>query len=196
VKGNWPQAQSWEQSWWGNCCNTLGEETKQLLYAKCMGLETFHDGKSPYNFDLGGISVLDIGGGPVSLLLKCVDVKGKVIDPLVLPDWVIARYKLARIEHERTTGELLAENGWSECWIYNVLQHVANPELVIRNAQKAAALIRLFEWIDTPTNVGHPHSLSEKQLNEWLGGEGKVETFTGQYTCSGKAYYGIFVGER
>jgi len=69
----WQQAQEWEFGWWGNCVNTYGEETKQLLYAARMGLTAFHDGKSPFNFDLGGASVLDIGGGPSSLLLKCTN---------------------------------------------------------------------------------------------------------------------------
>jgi len=30
---SWQKAQRWEKDWWGNCTNTFGEETKQLLYA-------------------------------------------------------------------------------------------------------------------------------------------------------------------
>jgi len=186
-------AQDWEREWWGTCQNTYGEETKQLLYADRMGLELFHDGKSPYNIDMKGASVLDIGGGPVSLLLKCVNVRGIVLDPLPLPHWVKDRYALAGIDYHMIPAEDMNESGWDEVWIYNVLQHVEQPEKVIRNAKKAGGLIRLFEWMDTPPNIGHPHSLSEEKLNEWLGGEGKVERFSGQNTCWGKAYYGIFV---
>ena len=98
----WRRAQAWERDWWGDCLNTYSEEEKQLVYANRMGLVAFHDGKSPYNFDLGGMSVLDIGGGPCSLLLKCVNFRGKVIDPLCFPDWVLARYELAGIEFEQT----------------------------------------------------------------------------------------------
>ena len=190
----WQQAQKWELGWWGDCVNTYGEETKQLLYAARMGLTTFHNGKSPFNFDLGGVSVLDIGGGPSSLLLKCTNVKGKVIDPLRLPMWVLARYDSAGIDFERRRGEDLAEYGWGECWIYNVLQHAQDPALIIRNARKAARLIRLFEWIDMPINAGHPHILTETQLNEWLGGDGKVERLA-ECECYGLAYYGVFVGD-
>lgn len=188
----WRSAQTWEQDWWGSCTNTLGEETKQLLYANRMGLKMFHDGKSPYNFDLAGASVLDIGGGPTSLLLRCVSIKGKVIDPLSVPDWVLDRYIAAGIAFAQSAGEDIVENGYDECWIYNVLQHVRDPARVIQNAQRASKLIRLFEWIDTPINEGHPHTLTRDMLDSWLGGEGKVERLDGQNTCWGMCYYGIF----
>lgn len=188
----WEKAQEWEKEWWGGCVNTYGEEEKQLLYANRMGLKTFHDGKSPYNFDLGGALVLDVGGGPCSLLLKCRNVKGVVIDPLPFPAWVLERYKLVSIEFMQMAAEDLDAEDFDEVWIYNVLQHVQSPELVISNAQRAARLIRIFEWVDTPMNEGHLHSLKEAWLNERLGGEGKVERFNGQANCYGRAYYGIF----
>ena len=189
---NWSAAQKWERGWWGNCVNVYREEQKQLLYADRMGLRAFHDGKSPYNFDLGGASVLDIGGGPCSLLLKCTNVIGKIVDPLEFPAWALMRYQIAGIAFGQVQGEKIDELGWDEAWLYNVLQHTEDPALVIRNAQKAARLIRIFEWIDMPTNRGHPHSLTVVQLNDWLRGEGKVESFTGQHTCTGTGYYGIF----
>lgn len=190
---DWVKAQEWEKSWWGSCSNTYGEEEKQLLYAARMGLATHHNGKSPYNFDLGGTSVLDIGGGPTSLLLKCVNIKrAKVVDPLLFPGWVHARHALADIDFERLPAEKIEEDDWDEVWIYNVLQHTQRPRQIIKNAQKAGDIIRLFEWIDTPTNEGHPHSLTEAKLNEWLGGEGKVERLNGQANCYGRCYYGIF----
>jgi len=188
----WQQAQEWEGEWWGFCTNTYGEEEKQLVYARKMGLRFFHDSKSPYNIDMKGLSVLDIGGGPCSLLLKCHNVKGKVVDPLEFPAWVAARYAVAGIEYEQRRGEDVQEAGWDECWLYNVLQHTADPELIVKNAKRAGQIVRVFEWIDIPTNVGHPHSLSEQLLNEWLGGEGRVEQLTGG-TCRGLAYYGVFL---
>ncbi len=35
----WDDDQQWESEWWGDCVNTFAEETKQLTYAKKMGLE-------------------------------------------------------------------------------------------------------------------------------------------------------------
>lgn len=184
-------AQDWESEWWGTCQNTYGEEEKQLVYARKMGLEFFHDGKSPYNIDMKNKRVLDIGGGPSSLLLKCVNLYGKVIDPLRFPPWVYMRYDRVGIAWAVMGAENITESGYDEVWIYNVLQHTENPQKVIGNARKAGKLIRIFEWIDTVSNEGHPHILTAAKLNEWLGGEGKVETLN-LPTLKGKCYYGVF----
>jgi len=193
---SWQKAQDWEKQWWGNCANTLGEEMKQLVYANRMGLIQTRDNSTPYRFDMGGRSVLDIGGGPVSLLLKCVNVKGKVIDSLQFPKWIEERYKLAEIEFERIKAEDITEGGWDEVWIYNVLQHVEDPKKVIVNIRKAAKIIRVFEWLDIPLSTGHIRSLTEEKLNSSLRGEGKIENLTGQNQCFGRAYYGIFIGKK
>ena len=100
-------ANEWEKQWWGTCQNTYGEEEKQVVCATKMGLRFFHDGKGPYNIDMHGSSVLDIGGGPCSLLLKCVNVKGKVADPLLLgfPHWILERYEEATRRGRREDSE-------------------------------------------------------------------------------------------
>lgn len=190
----WQAAQTWESQWHGTCINTYGEEEKQLLYADRMGLKAYHDGKSPYNFDLTGVSVLDIGGGPVSLLLKCTGLKRScVVDPIVFPDWVLSRYKCAGIGFVQACGEDIAELGWDECWMYNVLQHTRDPQAAVSRAREAARIIRVFEWIDIPISRGHPHLLTRDFLNKWLGGEGRVERID-EHGCNGFAYYGVFLG--
>src|SRR5262245_54695488 len=87
-----------EQQFWGDCTNTLGEEMKQLVYAKRMGL-SFHNGSDaggPYIINMTGKAILDIGGGPVSLLLKCRGLRtGIITDPLAWPRWVYHRYEEA-----------------------------------------------------------------------------------------------------
>lgn len=189
------KAQNWEREWWGDCLNTYGEEEKQIVYAQRMGLEFFHDGKAPYNIDLGGRSVVDIGGGPCSLLLKCINGgQSAVIDPQAIPIWANGRYLASEriIYYRRPFEEItFSDIFWDEAWMYNVLQHVQDPQLVIQNARRVSDLIRVFEWIDTPMNVGHIHTLNEDTLNEWLDGEGKVEEINTP-TCRGRAYYGIF----
>lgn len=188
---SWSEAQAWEREWWGSCVNTTDEELKQVVYAGRMGLKFFRGRGTPYNIDMKGASVLDIGGGPVSLLLKCVNVRGKVIDTLEFPPWVLARYEAVGIDFGRVQGEDIAEVYWDECWVYNVLPHVADPEALIHRARCAARLIRIFDWIDTLPSPGHLSSVSEKQLNTWLKGEGRVELIDEQ-SCTGKAYYGVF----
>ena len=195
---SWKDEQHFESDWWGNCINTFWEETKQLVYAKKMGLKyDMFMGKYPV-IDLKSISVLDIGGGPVSMLLKCINLSlGAVVDPCDYPKWIDARYEEAKIEYIRAKGEdvisKMDDPIFDEVWIYNVLQHVDDPKLIIENSKKVSKIIRIFEWIDNGVSPGHPHDLKEEKLNTWLGGIGKVEQLN-ESGCHGKAYYGRFRG--
>lgn len=187
----WDHAQEHELQFWGSCQNTLGEELKQLVYAKYMGLTFYHDGNSPYNIDLQGKSVVDIGGGPVSLLLKCKNFLGVVIDPCPYPNWVVDRYKLAGIDYSRQTGENFSDiPKFDEVWIYNVLQHTEDPQKIIQNAKKSAKTLRIFEWIDNWTNEAHPISLTQELLDKWIGSKGNV-IHLNENGAVGKAYYQI-----
>lgn len=145
-------------------------------------------------YDLGGQSVLDLGGGPVSMLLKAVNgSRLTVVDPAPYPDWVRARYEAAGITYvvAPAEGYLRTVAAFEECWVYNVLQHVQDPESVIRAAQFAAPVIRLFEWLDVEPEIGHPHVLRAEDLDRWLGGTGQTEVMD-ENGCVGRAYYGVF----
>lgn len=193
----WDEHQSFEAGWWGNCVNTFGEETKQLTYAQRMDLVSVNtDGHWPV-YDMKGKSVLDLGGGPASILLKCVNLgTAKVVDPCEYPTWIVHRYHTAQIAYERAPAEELVvppDEAFDECWIYNVLQHVQDPEKIISNALLSAKLVRVFEWIDLPPHIGHPHELKAQSLTQWLGGYGTVEQMN-ENGCVGRAFYGVFHG--
>lgn len=181
---------SYESEFWGDCLNTFDEEAKHFVYARYMGLQQSH-----YSFLVNGARILDIGGGPVSMLLKCSD-RGKsaVLDPLLgsFPKWVRERYKKAGIAMLAMRGEDQSLSDFDEAWVYNVLQHVDDPELVIANARKAAKLVRLFEWIDIPAYDGHPHELKAADLSRWLS-EGDSRTLSlAEGGCHGSAFSGVF----
>ena len=105
----WETAQQQEKSWWGNCRNTFGEERKQIVYAQKMGLEVYNDQNSPFVIKSPADRIIDIGCGPVSMLLK-LDKLGAgttrvAIDPCDYPLWVKGRYQEAGILNERYRGE-------------------------------------------------------------------------------------------
>lgn len=191
---DWNNDNQWEKNWWGNCANTYWEESKQRVYAAKMGLKAeMGNGKFPV-YDLSGKSVLDIGGGPVSILLKCVNFsEATVIDPCDYPKWVKQRYDSCKINYLKLPGENFVPWINDEVWIYNVLQHVQDPKAIIDNARNSAKIIRIFEWIDTYVAPGHPHVLTEEKLNEWFGGDGHIEELN-ETGCHGRAYYGLFKG--
>lgn len=191
---DWKKESEWERGWWGNCCNSLGEEIKQITYMNRMGFKPYSNGKTGYNYDLGNRSVVDIGGGPVSALLKCSNFNGMVIDPCEYPDWIASRYECAGIEYIKQKGEDLdISKVYDLALIYNVLQHTEDPEKVAKNALAVCKELHIFEWVETLVMPGHPHSLSENVLNAWLGGMGKTEQIN-ENGCVGMCYYGTFKG--
>jgi len=176
----WQNEQQWEAEWWGDCADTSEEEFKQREYAGAMGLEAEYGKKTPCAqwYDLGGKSVLDIGGGPVSLLLKCRN-RGRcvVADPAAYPSWVKERYDAAGIEYLKIAGEDFPprdeRNEFDEVWIYNVLQHVRDPAAVIERAKQCGRKVRVFEWLEVPACKGHPHVLTAELLDGALGTRGE-----------------------
>lgn len=184
----WVKANEWERSWWGDCSNTIGEEIKQFYYATLMGLDSYkkENHKGGFRFDLRGKSVLDIGGGPVSLLLKCGNFKkAVVVDPCNFPKWVGERYKTHNIEFINKPAEEIDLKDFDEVWIYNCLQHTKDPEKIIKNALKAGKVVRIFEWINTGTNEGHITNLTKGFLDKYF--RGRVEKLN-KHGCFGDAY--------
>jgi len=146
----------------------------------------------PPVFSVDGKRIADIGGGPVSLLLKVPDHSNSVVvDPCPYPRWVTERYRACGIRFVRKRGEDDWRGRYDEAWIYNVLQHVDDPEKVIANARARASVVRLFEWINVDPYPGHPHRLDKGHLDEWLDGVGFTSALN-EAGAVGEAYYGVF----
>jgi hypothetical protein len=180
-----------EKMYWENYGNMWHEEEKQYVYARYMGIQ-----QTAHHFLLNNVSVIDIGGGPSSMLLKCYGLtKGLVCDPLDYPYWTKLRYRDKNIDTYVMRGEDLDELGWDEAWIYNCLQHTDEPELIISNAKRAAKKLRIFEWVNTPPDHMHPRVLTKDLLDAWIenGAESISKTVRlGESGCYGEAYYGVF----
>ena len=179
-----------EANYWGNCCNTFDEEQKHFVYGHFMGLTLEH-----YRIVTPKIRILDVGGGPVSMLLKTTELEeGLVVDPLRYPYWTVLRYGMKNISVKVKSGEDMTERGWDEVWLYNCLQHTIDPERIIQNCLKAAKVFRVFEWLDIHPHEGHPHMLTESAMNDWIGQKGQTVKLDNVRGCTGNAYYGVFTG--
>lgn len=198
---NWPSVFEFEKSWWAGCTqngrNTYVEERKQIEYAGHMQLAW---GDPIVKWIAGrGSRILDVGGGQVSLLLKTRNLgKGSTVwDPMPLVNWVKARYEENGIEYIQKKAEDLDATGFDEVWMYNLLQHVEDPERVARQARKAGKILRVFEFLEHPACLGHPHVLYKKDLDNWFGEEGK-EVILSDLEIWGnenfKIYAGVFDG--
>jgi len=177
---------TFESNYWGDCCNTFDEDQKHYVYARYMGLK-----QVGYSFDVEGKSIIDIGGGPTSMLLKTINLgAGLVVDPLRYPEWTYERYSCKGIGCQICRGEDLNHVDFDEAWIYNCLQHADDPELIIKNALRAAKTLRLFEWVDIPPHDGHPIELKKKKLDRWIEQEGNIIKLA-ESGCYGNAYYNV-----
>jgi len=171
---------TFESAYWGDCCNTFDEDQKHYVYARYMGLK-----QVGYSFDVAGARIIDIGGGPTSMLLKTINLgAGLVVDPLHYPFWTYG------INYDIKRGEDIDRTGYDEAWIYNCLQHTDDPELIIQDALKSAKTLRIFEWVDIPPHDGHPVELTKEKLDQWIGKEGKTIQLA-ESGCYGTAYFNI-----
>lgn len=193
----WEEASEWETAWHKNQqFNSYNEETKQYTYASRMGLDDY---KVNYygiiGWDFGDKTVIDIGGSGQSILLKSKAKKKVVVDPILPSDWMMLRYKEAGIEFIQAKGEdFIADETFDEALIYNVLQHVENPEKIVKNILGYSKVVRTFEYIEAGISPGHIHNLTEKDMNSWFEGVGKVERLSGK--ANGLVYYGVFKGDK
>lgn len=182
-----------EARFWGNCASTYGEETKQRVYMREMGFPEVGDWRAgAFGWPAMGQSIVDIGGGPVSVLLKMFD-RGHslVVDPGEYPEWVTDRYFAAEIGYHHARGECWADplgRTYDLALIYNCLQHTDDPEEVIATAREAAHELRMFEWINIPPHEGHPQMLTADALDTWTGRKGRIKQFDGEGGCFGAAY--------
>ena len=191
-----PRHQAFEEGWWSGCTFTWSEEWKQQTYMARMGVTQTALGEQWPVYQVGAQSIIDIGGGPVSPLLKTVGRhRAAVVDPGRYPDWTILRYTSMGIELYRGRAEDVlgnfAENEWDEAWIMNCLQHTVDPEKIVLETARIAKQVRIFEWVKHGVALGHPHSLEPEDLDRWLGGTGTVEQVN-ERGANGLSYSGVF----
>lgn len=177
----WQNAQKHEQDYWGNCLGmrAWGEFCKQEMYGREMGLFAEY-GDDAGELNMRHRSVLDLGGGPVSMLLRSYNVdQPTIVDPCNWPESVHRRYANYKIHFvnklvEDLTRDDIYYTHWNEVWIYNVLQHVKNPDQVLKKAierlEPNFSKLRIFEWVHIDADDCHPHVLTPEGILNWLKG--------------------------
>lgn len=175
-KEEWEKVNDWESEWWSDCTNTFIEETKHLKVMKRIGLNASVRNAHLW-YDLQGKSILDLGGGVVSILLKCENrgANCSVVDPILskAPNWVIERYNTARIATIGVPAEEYAfekvSGVFNEVWLYNVLQHTQDPAKILKGIKSLSPItIRIHEWLNTLPHKGHPQTITKEMIDKYL----------------------------
>jgi 2-polyprenyl-3-methyl-5-hydroxy-6-metoxy-1,4-benzoquinol methylase len=192
----WVNAQSHEAHFWGTCTQTFVEEQKQFFYATRMKLPFVDYPLS--SIDFHGKSVIDVGAGPTSILLKSKNYsKAVAVDPLmdIFPKWVIDRYNSVGIETISQGGEDIdTTQRFDIALLYNVLQHTIDPEIIAHKLLRIAKQVHVFEWIDVASDDLHPHILTEENLNKWFQTKGMVERVHEPYMFDADCWYTVAKG--
>jgi len=149
-----------------------------------------------------GLSVIDVGGGPESLLLDYPDINGTVLDPLTFGEDDELRYAKAGIKRlitpveEWNALECISEL-YDEVWVYNCLQHVRDLDEAFRQICLMGKRVRLFEWCEIPTDKMHLHTLTADGIRKAMSGYTIENEVEGEWTIgdylSGKFYAAVFV---
>ncbi len=167
----WMDCQAYERKDWGSDIYLVPENRevqKQVHYASLMKLSK---DLNYQHIDLSQKSVLDVGCGPVSMLLRSSNFKRAVgVEPLDYGKDVDEAYKSKNVDLLKIPAEKMnfKNQEFDEVWMYNVLQHVYDPLLVLEKIMKSGKTLRIFEWVDIAPHEGHPHELTEDLFVENL----------------------------
>jgi hypothetical protein len=114
--------------------------------------------------DLSGRCIAEIGPADVPGLFYCVGTeKSFVVEPMpsdILPTLgvKVRKAKAENVDYSKV----------DEVWLFNVLQHVQDPQKIVQKVKKAKR-VRWFEPVDQGTDACHLHNLTHDMFIEWFG---------------------------
>ena len=119
--------------------------------------------------DLAGKKIMEIGPGRISGLLFCSNYNTSYVVEPTEYDGIDHLYVNKKIEiiKERLEDAVLPDV--DEVWIFNLMQHVQDPDLLVKKCKEKSKIIRFFEPIDLPTNTEHPFTFSKNDFVEYFG---------------------------
>jgi hypothetical protein len=138
-------------------------------YFKYVGLGT----------DLQGLNVIEIGPAMHSALAICTNFgKVLILEPIHSEELFsfvrnqgipLIDEPLESISDEQLLSVRENVKGPLEVWLFNVLQHVIDPDKFIGKCKLVADRIRFFEPVNTPIAPHHPHSYTDGDYIKWFG---------------------------
>lgn len=161
TKERWHRAQVAERS-----CHTFGLEQGVAVYRESYKKMFTYLGM---DFCQHGKSIIEIGPADFPALAYCHNYAGTIIEPM--PSEHLATF--CSSHQVRLITEPVEECDLMPCdeiWMFNLLQHVIDPELLVSKCKVAAKAIRYFEPVDYGTCEFHPHTFSQRDFERWFGG--------------------------
>ena len=189
----------WDEAQAAECLDHLGnlQNSPDSLYhhgeslvAQYVGLNLQEDLKDKF--------IIEVGAGPKgAVLLTGGNFKRAiVVEPLIdkFPPEIRQIYEDMGVEVVTEMYEDVDYEDVDETWFFNVLQHVISPERQLQKAKDTSKIVRVFEPIDYPPNLCHPHVLTQQLFTGVFG-----ESFGTKYQGGSRSdfhtadcYYGVW----
>ena len=104
--------------------------------------------------------ILEIGCADIPALYFCHNYQGFIIEPMESP----ILNELCQEKHINLIQDMAETCKWpadiDEIWLFNVLQHVMTPNIIVNRAKTDAKKIRFFEPINTAITTEHLHGFT------------------------------------
>jgi len=117
-------------------------------------------------FNQHGKVIAEVGCGPYPAVSFCTDVMSVIYEPLSYDS--LKDFAKSMLWHHNAY-ENLDPQTVDETWLFNCLQHVRDPELVVMLAKGSSSVVRFFEPIDFGVSEPHPHTFSIDDFCRWFG---------------------------
>lgn len=192
-KEAWKIANKDESIFWEIFSCEVDTLKHQEIYMDAMGIRQDYFYGPDNSLNMSGLNVLDVGGGPASILLRTNNnlpnrphdglKHGVVIDPVIITEHQKMRYQFHDIQfiqdQAENIDEYFTEKGYfDECIMYNCLQHVEDPIAILDKITYLSKRIRIAEPLNVPTDHMHLHMFNEKYFDDYFSQE--------RFTCHDK----------
>lgn len=115
-----------------------------------------------------GKRIIEIGPADFPALMFCAAYTGTVVEPMP-SEYLTEICSRCGIERITDTVETITLPKSDEVWLFNVMQHVKDPEIFIFSCKENTSVIRFFEPINQPICTHHPHTFTKEDFERWYG---------------------------
>ena len=137
-------------------------------------------------------TILEIGPARIAALMYCNNYRPSfIVEPTRYED-TEHLYKDSPITFIREIYEDCESPTVDEIWLFNVLQHIVDPDLFIEKCTKNAKVIKFFEPINTPIEIHHPHSFTFDDYVKYFGDAVKLYKGSTEVFHTADCVYGIY----
>lgn len=178
----WENANVLESEFWHLYTAEVDTLKYQEQYINALGIRDDYFCPPDNSLNMSNLNVLDVGGGPCSILLRTNNLwgnqhkgvkKGVVIDPLIITEHQKLRYDYYGIDYIQDQSENIdmyySKKGYfDECIIYNCLQHVLDPIKILDKITYLSKRVRIAEPLNVPTDHMHLHMFNKEYFDNYF----------------------------